>query len=663
MIPSSFAVINKNKKILTESSSGGVFCALATEIISRFDGVVYGATIENGNVFHKRISKISEIVSLTKSKYVFSELKNTIIECGKDLFKERYVLFVGTPCQIEALVNYLNYKNINCSKLLTADLICHGAPDKKYWELYLREKGYDLKNINVNFRYKKPAWNDFSLKIDSTNRHDISSCKIDPYFHAFLNNYTLREACYSCKFKGENRKADVTLGDFWGCETFYPEYLNKNGVSLVIVRNKSDFVIDLIKKHCDIKPVDYFLSIKKNSAYSKSVSKPVDYSEKLESIEENGLIKTFKKKRYSSHFPGTKTFIKKILKFFIKKRSYIFNKKKTVGIVTDYGYKNFGNRLQNYALRMTLKEHGFKSVNLIDAHRYPNHSDILYYFNNMYREGRYQKRLAAVFRACVKCGEINFFYNYSKKHKKIIGKLHAIVLGSDQIWNVDYNQKNILFHLGNLGISKPPKVFSYASSFGRRDLPVSYNNMFLENLNKLCSISVREESGRDIVNNLGLSAKVHLDPTLLLAKEEWEDTFRYCLHRDVTYKYIFQYFLKYKGEYKLDDEYNKLVVIDILSEQCPYYLSNHFDFINFIKNAELVVTDSFHAVVFSYIFKKKVVLFERFGMSSRFESLFKMFGLDLKYNEVIDLSAANIRVIQDCVDESLKHLDENLKSN
>ena len=131
----------KSHSVLFNSSSGGIFHALATYVLNVLNGTVFGCTIEGSSVFHKRITSVGELKSLMKSKYVQSDLKSTFKECEQDLLNNRQVLFAGTPCIIYSLKKYLsNDKILNLENLITVDFVCHGTPSKKYWKSYCSER-------------------------------------------------------------------------------------------------------------------------------------------------------------------------------------------------------------------------------------------------------------------------------------------------------------------------------------------------------------------------------------------------------------------------------------------------------------------------------------------------------------------------------------------
>ena len=103
-----YAAILKDKEILNESTSGGIFSALSISILNK-GGIVVGCNMnEQLQVNHIVVDSVKDLKKLRGSKYVQSDVLNTYITAKKELDKGRYVLYTGTPCQINGLRSYLN---------------------------------------------------------------------------------------------------------------------------------------------------------------------------------------------------------------------------------------------------------------------------------------------------------------------------------------------------------------------------------------------------------------------------------------------------------------------------------------------------------------------------------------------------------------------------
>ena len=231
-----YATVNENMEERIKSSSGGIFIAMAKNIIKN-DGIVVGAVFdENLNVVHKCASTIEEVYPMMGSKYLQSSIQNVLKEVRTFLKLGKKVLFTGTQCQIAGLNHFLetNYPN-----LITIEVICHGVPSPSVWNSYLLSLNLkeDRSKVKCYFRDKESGWKSFSLKILSDKIHFNESHKVNLYMRAFLSNYSLRPSCYNCKSKGGRSNADITIGDFWGIKEFYNNKEDDRGISAVIIQS------------------------------------------------------------------------------------------------------------------------------------------------------------------------------------------------------------------------------------------------------------------------------------------------------------------------------------------------------------------------------------------------------------------------------------------
>lgn len=267
-----YAVKNINEVERKNSSSGGVFISLAKYVIKN-KGVVYGVGFDEfKNVVHKRVYKIKDLLELQGSKYVQSNIDNIYKQIKRDLKENLLVLFVGTPCQINGLRNFIgkDYKN-----LILIDFICHGVSSPLVWKRYCKELEsiFKSKIVSINFRNKETGWKSFSIKcIFENNNIYINKASDDLFMKGFLRNLYLRPSCYNCNFKQIDRSSDITLGDFWGIEYILPEFYDKLGVSLVILHSdKGKIIFDAVKNEFVFNEVNWEQSIKYNLSAIESV--------------------------------------------------------------------------------------------------------------------------------------------------------------------------------------------------------------------------------------------------------------------------------------------------------------------------------------------------------------------------------------------------------
>ena len=233
--PTCLAAWNVDKAVRANSSSGGIFTSLAGWILSQ-DGVVFGAGYDvQHRVIHKEVHKIEGLNDLRGSKYAQSDIGDTYQSAKKYLEAGKSVLFTGTPCQIAGLNNFLQ---VEYERLYTCDIVCHGVPSPLVFEKYKQslEESYNSKLTGINFRNKKNGWKSYKVAIQFANHREYSKTFIDDaYMKGFLRNYYLRPSCYSCTYAKLPRTSDITLGDFWGIASKYPELDDDGGTSLLLI--------------------------------------------------------------------------------------------------------------------------------------------------------------------------------------------------------------------------------------------------------------------------------------------------------------------------------------------------------------------------------------------------------------------------------------------
>jgi len=302
-----------------KSSSGGVFILIAKEIIKR-NGVVFGASFDDKfEVIHTKVTKEEDLQKLMGSKYVQSNIKEIYKDVKAELQKNKYVLFTGTPCQIEGLKYYLmkEYK-----KLYTQDIVCHGVSSPLVWEKYKKFRKITDSQVpqNINFRNKDDGWENFNM----TFTYKVDSFKIDHnedlFMQSFLRNTILRDSCYNCHFKKINRLSDITLADYWGIEKNHPEMNDNKGISLMIINSSKGYeLFNCIKENLIYKDTNLKDAIKYNSAMINSVKQDKNrdnFFNHLEKLDFDILVKkyTYKPSLLKKMMQKGKCAIKKIYK-------------------------------------------------------------------------------------------------------------------------------------------------------------------------------------------------------------------------------------------------------------------------------------------------------------------------------------------------------------
>ncbi len=260
---------NTNSDIRARSSAGGLFSILAETTISQ-GGSVYGATFDNDwRICHSRIDNIANLDTLRRSKYAFTNISTCFSKLSDDISTNKPILVVGTPCQIAIIRNKFG----EVTNMLLVEVVCHGAPHPKYWDLYLDEllqyEGKTRDDIeSVNFRDKSEGWKNYSVRVDfKDGSHFIQNHRDNPYILAFVYDYTLRAGCVKCPFKHPNSKADISMGDFWGIEALAPELDNNLGTTLAITNTTKG------KKILESMATPTSLSIEEVAKYNPAIVK------------------------------------------------------------------------------------------------------------------------------------------------------------------------------------------------------------------------------------------------------------------------------------------------------------------------------------------------------------------------------------------------------
>lgn len=373
-------------------------------------------------------------------------------------------------------------------------------------------------------------------------------------------------------------------------------------------------------------------------------------------------------------------------------------RKSKIGCVIAYtkGHNNYGTSLQGYAMLKKIQQLGYEVEVIKYIKRLSTWQKIKFVVNAL-RAGEWkniQHRLTSkemlkkypVYAAGIaeRTTAVNAY-----KQKKLIPLFHeyigydalhkgslnyaAVVVGSDQVWT-PMSLPNKFFNL--LFVSDSVRKVAYASSFGVSEIPSFQRKATGAYLDRFYKIGVREQRGKEIVEELShQKATVVADPTMLLSREEWEQEIADA-HTTTEELYIFCYFLgtnqearkaakelKEKTGYKIItirhmDEY--VPEDELFGDEAPYNVDPN-DFVKYISRAAYVCTDSFHCTVFSILFHRQFMTFYRFaegsktGRNSRINSLFDLFELQERLYKG-DINKITNPIDYNSVDEKLSEL-------
>lgn len=327
---------------------------------------------------------------------------------------------------------------------------------------------------------------------------------------------------------------------------------------------------------------------------------------------------------------------------------------KKIGIVTITGGANYGNRLQNYAMQRILEKNGYKTYTIRKQTEKDTFKKSVKRIIKKYtrlKNTPLNKRIEKFKTFDKTYIKYSRLYIKSDEYDNQIESVYdGFVCGSDQIWNPNYKMNTGSNYLSFI---KNKKKISVAASFGVDRINKENMKDIKNYLKGLDSISVREKSGQLICKELlNKDVEVLIDPTLTLDEKEWKNIekepknipqkkFIFCYllgnHRSSFFNDLREYARKSDKELVfLEDIWRKLKV----SSDAEYSYGPS-EFVWLIDNCEEVVTDSYHACIFSMIFNKKFLIVprndEKNDMSSRFFTLTKKFEIeDITFDEVFD---------------------------
>lgn len=311
-----------------------------------------------------------------------------------------------------------------------------------------------------------------------------------------------------------------------------------------------------------------------------------------------------------------------------------------IGILTFHWATNYGAVLQAYALQEYLKQHGY-DAEIINYVPYTGKKTII----NCIKTKRFLS-IPKNFLTYLKELKIDKFrkkylnlssrYSSFSELKANPPKYDVYICGSDQIWNpfftLNGEKKITLSYFLDFGPAEVKRI-AYAASFGCMKYPENLLNVVRPVLSKLNAVSVREKSGCNIVKSLGIDrVSVMPDPTLLLKVDNYEAVTQKIKIRPDNY--FFYYVLH-------DSQKNIRLVKEYLLKN---YYSNFFDvgsftksiigveqWLGLIQSSTISVTNSYHGMIFSIIFKKPFIIVpvegRHDGMNDRIFTMLEKFGL------------------------------------
>lgn len=270
--PKCIAAIHKNLEIRFDSTSGGMFTALAENMLKKggyVGGVIY--TEEWGGKWLITNDK-NDLARLRSSKYLQSNSEGMYKEIKKLLIAGEQLLICGLPCQIAAIKSFVgkDYEN-----LILVDLICRYINSPMAYRKYIDclEKEYGSKVVYIKAKNKELGWRKLTHKcVFENNKTYYGTIDNDIFMKASMKlNCLSRPSCYQCTFKGFPRYADITLGDYWTNRS-QSKLDDDTGTSVVMINSiKGEAYFEESKKSLKIEDVALKNVIKGNFALLQSL--------------------------------------------------------------------------------------------------------------------------------------------------------------------------------------------------------------------------------------------------------------------------------------------------------------------------------------------------------------------------------------------------------
>lgn len=321
-------------------------------------------------------------------------------------------------------------------------------------------------------------------------------------------------------------------------------------------------------------------------------------------------------------------------------------------LVTIFNVPNFGSVLQTYATQYVIEQLGAHCTVL----NYDHCQSEWALLHGIPRQG-WKNKLGRLLGLKPHHRKENKLKNFRDKYlhlskpytrlqdikDEVDGKYDVYVVGSDQVWNTRFTNCDPVFLLEFVGGNNAHRV-SISSSFASNSIDKKYLSEFETHLANFSNISVREQGGIAILNDLGYAnVKLVLDPTLLLSANQWNGLRN--KNEKKSEKYILLYMLTYAFEprpliFEVLDYYQKKLGCKIIAlegfDDCKGQTtlgiedatdSSIADFLRLFSNAEMVVTSSFHGTAFALNYGRPLVSVTPQGADDRQGSLLKQLGL------------------------------------
>ncbi len=574
-----------------EDNRDNVFHALSKWIVENGSYVSGALADKDLKIRYHATNDLQSALQMTFSPCFFSEMDGIFVDIESLLESGSKVLFIGRPCHVQAIKNYIG-ENAN---LYTADILCDGQPSPSICSNYLREVSGNntISTLECNSEDKSST-----LNIVFSDGSKKESNK-DPYVRAYKKHLAIDGACQSCNYSDHPRTGDITIGR---CKV-HIESDSENREVIIVNSEKGMHLLNGI----------------------------IDSGYRIEECPMPSTADVPGMRKERPLHPGSKR-MKDMLGRghpVSKAADYCLGRKYDVGITGFWRVVNYGGVLTYYALYNIILDMGLEPL-MIES-RKESANQPLPPNPKLYKAGYPDYSIAP-------------WYHSKEEEEELNSRVKNFVVGSDQVWNRKFISQNSIECYALDFVHEDRNKVSISSSFGTDKFEgnESEKESFARLLRRFNHVSVREESAVEICTELGVEASVIIDPVMICDMKHYEELAEKS-NMVVPELYVFNYmmhpgiFTGMEAVYKALG-YGPITISNAgvnVNERIPYPRTNIGSVENWLKcimNSSFVLTDSFHGTVFSILLKKPfVTLIGSWGNESgvdRMITLLKWLGLE-----------------------------------
>lgn len=329
--PMAWAAWAEDEELRVDSTSGGMFGVIAKHYLEQGNYVCGAVFSDDFRTCHHIVTnRLEDLPRMMHSKYFQSDLRGVYKKIRELLGEGKKIMFCGTPCQTAGLFKYCD--GADTEKLLLVDVFCKGVPSpvvhKKYIEQIEKENSGRITGFHPKHKIK--GWGKILTKVDFDNGKTIYlRSKLDPLF--VTERLDVRSACAECKYKGLDRVADISIGDYWGVTGISQDELKK-GVSAVVANTVKgqETLTELGKKIHKEKRSVFDVSNKRNPGYSQNIILSERYNEFYDDLERMPFASVLRKYAVNNGY----------LAILLRKIGWVWSKVKNIDLFK-FVYINF----------------------------------------------------------------------------------------------------------------------------------------------------------------------------------------------------------------------------------------------------------------------------------------------------------------------------------